>query len=217
MPAACGRNIVCICWCWVATAVVCRRGQRSGGLFRSTQKWSAAIASKLQRPRRCWQTLRENGGMQRPIDVPTFGVRPHPGASSTAVSSRMSALGVRDTTPELQVRRAMHRMGMRYRVCYPIPGRPRRSIDIAFTRWRVAVYVDGCFWHGCPAHGTLPTANAQWWAEKLVANTDRDRDSDMWLAANGWRVVRVWEHESVLDVIAKVVETLRESGYPDSA
>ncbi|MFW6773192.1 very short patch repair endonuclease [Nocardioides sp. CPCC 205120] len=124
-----------------------------------------------------------------------YGVPPHPGASSTAVSRRMSTARRRDTTPELEIRRILHRMGLRYRVNLPVPENRRRTIDIAFTRVRLAVFIDGCFWHGCPQHGTAPRANGQWWRTKLAANEARDRDTDALLGALGWRVMRVWEHE----------------------
>ncbi|WP_328741878.1 very short patch repair endonuclease [Flavimobilis rhizosphaerae] len=119
----------------------------------------------------------------------------HPGASGPAVSARMSAARRRDTAPELALRRALHARGLRYRVTYPVPGNRRRTIDVAFTRAKVAVFVDGCFWHGCPEHGTQPHANAGWWATKLAANAARDRDTDRLLTDAGWTVVRVWEHE----------------------
>ncbi|MBD9699191.1 very short patch repair endonuclease [Flavimobilis sp. GY10621] len=107
----------------------------------------------------------------------------------------MSAARRRDTAPELALRRALHARGLRYRVTYPVPGNRRRTIDVAFTRAKVAVFVDGCFWHGCPEHGTQPHANAGWWATKLAANAARDRDTDRLLTDAGWTVVRVWEHE----------------------
>lgn len=106
----------------------------------------------------------------------------------------MSGLARRDTVPELALRRLLHAAGYRYRVTYPVPGKPRRTIDIAFTRARVAVFVDGCFWHGCPDHGTAPTANSRWWATKIEANRERDADTTSYLVTSGWRVVRIWEH-----------------------
>ncbi|MCL1870856.1 MAG: very short patch repair endonuclease [Promicromonosporaceae bacterium] len=108
----------------------------------------------------------------------------------------MSRAKRRDTVAELSLRRELHARGLRYRVAYPIPGQRRRTIDIAFTRVKVAVFVDGCFWHGCPEHGTRPRSNSAWWASKLAANEARDRDSDRVLVELGWDVVRVWEHES---------------------
>ena len=90
----------------------------------------------------------------------------------------MSVAPRRDTAPELALRRALHAAGYRYRVVHPVPGNRRRSIDIAFTRAGVAVFVDGCFWHGCPEHGTRPRANSDWWSTKLAANHARDEDTD---------------------------------------
>lgn len=101
----------------------------------------------------------------------------------------------RDTAPEVALRRLLFACGLRYRVDYPLPGLRRRA-DIAFTRRRVAVFVDGCFWHGCPLHGTQPKRNGLWWSEKLAANRSRDRDTDRRLRAAGWTVLRVWEHEA---------------------
>jgi DNA mismatch endonuclease (patch repair protein) len=107
----------------------------------------------------------------------------------------MSRLARRDTAPEVALRQALHRRGMRFRVQMKVPGNNRRTIDIAFTRVRLAVYVDGCFWHGCPEHHVRPRANSEWWEWKIARNQARDRDTDQALLANGWAVHRVWEHE----------------------
>lgn len=117
----------------------------------------------------------------------------------------MSVARRRDTKPELDVRRLLHARGLRYRVTYPVPGRPRRTIDIAFTRRRVAVFLDGCFWHGCPEHGTTPTANQEWWTAKLESNAARDRETTAHLEDRGWAVLRFWEHESPERVAAVVI------------
>lgn len=108
----------------------------------------------------------------------------------------------RDTGPELALRSLLHASGLRFRVAYPVPGMPRRSIDIAFTRPKVAVFVDGCFWHGCPVHRGVPRANHDWWAAKLAANRARDAETTEHLAALGWRVLRVWEHEPADQALA---------------
>jgi DNA mismatch endonuclease (patch repair protein) len=100
----------------------------------------------------------------------------------------------RDTPCELALRSAVHRLGLRFRVDWPLPGTGRRA-DLAFVRARVAVFVDGCFWHACPVHGTWPKANARWWREKIVSNVRRDRDTDARLSAAGWKVLRFWEHD----------------------
>jgi DNA mismatch endonuclease (patch repair protein) len=114
-----------------------------------------------------------------------------PSAEKSAAMRRVRTVG---TAPEIALRRRLHGAGLRFRVAFPIPGRPRRTIDIAFTRRRLAVFVDGCFWHGCPQHGATPTTNAAFWRGKLEANKARDRDTDDHLAAIGWSVLRFWEH-----------------------
>jgi len=93
------------------------------------------------------------------------------------------------------LRRELHARGMRYRVGYPVPGNRRRSIDVAFVGIRLAVFVDGCFWHGCPAHATWPMTNAEWWENKIVTNRERDADTDRLLREHGWESLRLWEHE----------------------
>lgn len=144
----------------------------------------------------------------------TFGVAAHPGASSSDVSRRMSVARRRDTAPEVALRRLLHANGLRYRVAYPVPGQRRRTIDIAFTRHKVAVFVDGCFWHGCPEHGTNPRSNNAWWVAKLAANRARDRDTDRLLETLGWTVVRIWEHErpdAAATVVIDAVESRRRA------
>jgi DNA mismatch endonuclease (patch repair protein) len=110
------------------------------------------------------------------------------------------------------VRSELHRRGLRYRVDRaPIPGLRRRA-DIVFPRRRVAVFIDGCFWHGCPDHGTWPKANADWWRAKIEANRTRDRDTDQRLASAGWTVVRAWDHEDAILVADRIAETLKDRG-----
>ncbi|WP_081691055.1 DNA mismatch endonuclease Vsr [Conexibacter woesei] len=101
----------------------------------------------------------------------------------------------RDTGPELRLRSALHRLGLRYRVDAKVPELPRHRIDVLFRRARVAVFVDGCFWHLCPEHGSVPKANAGWWTRKLAGVRARDARTDAILTQAGWEVVRVWEHE----------------------
>jgi DNA mismatch endonuclease, patch repair protein len=108
----------------------------------------------------------------------------------------MSKLGRRDTAPELALRSELHRRGLRFRVDRPPLAGLRSRADIVFGRARVAVYVDGCFWHSCPEHGTSPKANAEWWEQKLKRNRDRDAETNRALRENGWEVVRIWEHEA---------------------
>jgi len=127
---------------------------------------------------------------------------------SAAVSARMRTHPRRDTGPELELRRALHAAGMRFRVQCPVPGLPRRTIDVAFTRQRLAVFVDGCFWHGCAEHRSSPTTNSTFWRTKLAGNAARDADTVRHLLAVGWRSVRVWEHESVSDAVDRVRQAL---------
>ena len=126
-------------------------------------------------------------------------------ASSDAVRQRMSRQASHDTQPELLLRRALHRLGLRYRVHLRPARGIRRQADIVFTRAKVAVFVDGCFWHRCPQHGTEPKANAAWWKVKLDRNVDRDRETDQVLTAAGWTVIRVWEHEDLIEAARRVV------------
>lgn len=114
----------------------------------------------------------------------------------------------RDTGPELALRSALYRAGYRFRVDYRLPGTRRRG-DIVFPGRHVAVFVDGCFWHGCPEHGSWPKANAEWWREKIEANRRRDRDTDDRLAGLRWQSVRIWEHENPTSAAARVIRTLQ--------
>jgi DNA mismatch endonuclease (patch repair protein) len=117
----------------------------------------------------------------------------------------------RDTGAELAIRSEIWRRGLRYQVdTAPMPGLRRRA-DLVFRGRRVAVFVDGCFWHRCPVHATSPKANAAWWTEKLEANVRRDRDTDRRLVEAGWRVLRIWEHEDVLDAADRIEEIIRGS------
>jgi DNA mismatch endonuclease (patch repair protein) len=92
---------------------------------------------------------------------------------------------------------------------------PRRRADITFSAKRVVVFVDGCFWHGCPEHGTSPRNNGAWWADKLRKNVERDRETDAYLSASGWTVVRIWEHEEPEAAILRVIGAL--TGKTDSS
>ncbi|OJY41567.1 MAG: very short patch repair endonuclease [Pseudonocardia sp. 73-21] len=107
----------------------------------------------------------------------------------------MSRQRARDTGAELSLRRELHRLGLRYRVHRrPVPG-VRREADVVFGPSRVAVFVDGCFWHGCPEHATWPRSNAEFWRAKIEGNRRRDTDTDRRLAEVDWAVLRIWEHE----------------------
>lgn len=113
----------------------------------------------------------------------------------------MSRQATAGTGPELALRRALHRRGLRFRVnVRTLPGRP----DIVLTRARIVIQVDGCFWHGCPEHAVAPKANAEWWHEKIAANRARDGRNDRALEAAGWTVVRVWEHETTAEAASRI-------------
>jgi DNA mismatch endonuclease (patch repair protein) len=127
-----------------------------------------------------------------------------PAASSEAARRRMVTQRQRDTRPEMELRRRLHAQGLRYRVDIAPLNSSRRRADIVFPSARVAVFVDGCFWHGCPVHGTSPKQNARWWRDKLAANVQRDRSTDDRLRETGWTVVRVWEHEDPTTAAAVV-------------
>jgi DNA mismatch endonuclease (patch repair protein) len=121
-----------------------------------------------------------------------------------------------DTKPELALRSALHRRGLRFRVGVQIVAGGLRVVpDIVFTRARAAIFVDGCFWHGCAVHGVLPTSNVDYWGPKLAKNTERDHRVDAALAEAGWEVIRVWEHQVQVDLsgaaiaIASVVRSAK--------
>lgn len=134
--------------------------------------------------------------------------RPPP--SSDQVSAVMKRVRTKDTVPELALRKLLFSVGLRYRIHYkPKSLVLRRSnIDIAFPRAKLAVFIDGCFWHGCPAHGTIPKANGQWWAEKLASNQARDARVSAGLRGEGWTVLRFWTHESPEYMATAVIQTL---------
>jgi len=124
-----------------------------------------------------------------------------------------------DTKPELALRRALHRLGYRYRTDYrlDLDGGRRVRPDVVFTARKVAVFVDGCFWHACPEHGSKPRANEWYWGPKLVRNVERDRINDAALILAGWTVVRLWEHIPLDEAISTVVTALSAGTAPSSA
>lgn len=130
---------------------------------------------------------------KKPKQTTASRLQTTPRASSASVRRRMQSTKQRDTPCELALRRQLHSLGLRYRIDATVHG-TRRRVDIAFPKAKVAVFVDGCFWHGCPQHGTWPKTNAKWWRDKIHRNQQRDRDTDQTLAASGWTVLRFWEH-----------------------
>lgn len=161
-------------------------------------------------------TLPTDGGHRQSRTVSAVGTRPArdaPMAAESVVyvtspgrSRNMAAIRRRDTKPEIALRSALHRLGYRFRKDFPIriDGRLIRP-DIAFTRRRVAVFIDGCFWHSCPEHGRQPGVNGEYWSPKLEGNVRRDREQTTKLESLGWTVLRFWEHEP-LDAALGAVE-----------
>lgn len=130
-------------------------------------------------------------------------------ASSENIRKTMLGNKRRDTKPELAVRRILHASGLRYRVdLAPLKGYRRRA-DVVFTRQRIAVFIDGCFWHGCPLHYRVPGTNVAYWQPKIERNVQRDVETTLALAEAGWTVLRFWEHQAPDEVAALVAEAVR--------
>lgn len=121
----------------------------------------------------------------------------------------MKACRGRDTAPELALRSLLHARGLRYRVDRKVLQGLRRRGDIVFGPTKVVVFIDGCFWHGCPEHGTWPKANKAFWRDKIETNKARDEDTDRRLREVGWAVVRVWEHEDPVQVAPTIERLVR--------
>ncbi|MEV6360214.1 very short patch repair endonuclease [Nocardia asteroides] len=132
-------------------------------------------------------------------------------ASSPAIKAVMRANRGRDTSPELQLRALLFENGLRYRVSVRPISKLRRTADIVFPRARVAVFVDGCYWHGCPDHYRPSTKNSEFWATKIDSNRLRDEDTNRALAEAGWTVVRCWEHEDPEVSAERVIDALDKS------
>lgn len=129
-------------------------------------------------------------------------------ASSPTVRSVMRGNRSRDTRPELALRSAVHRLGLRYRVgVRPIPDL-RRTADLVFSGPKIAVFLDGCYWHGCPDHYRPSTLNSAFWAGKIETNRQRDAETDRLLTSAGWTVIRVWEHESPTEAASRIAEAV---------
>ncbi|MGI2324241.1 MULTISPECIES: very short patch repair endonuclease [unclassified Methylococcus] len=130
--------------------------------------------------------------------------------SSPEASRRMARVRQRGTDVEIELRRALHALGLRYRLQVPLSRKPRRVADIVFIGARVAVFVDGCFWHGCPLHATWPKENAGFWRAKIEANRARDADTTRRLRELGWEVIRVWSHEDPVEAARRIHDRVRE-------
>lgn len=136
-----------------------------------------------------------------------------PKALDRTVARRMATTGQRDTAAELAVRSELHARGLRYRVDIPPLRGIRRRADVVFTRAHVAVFIDGCFWHGCPEHATWPRHNAEFWRTKIEINRRRDLDTNLRLSEAGWGVIRAWEHETPSEVADRVESMLVARGF----
>jgi DNA mismatch endonuclease (patch repair protein) len=139
-----------------------------------------------------------------------------PPASSPEVARRMRNVRRRDTAPELRLRSELRRRGFRFRIDASVPFLVRHRADILVRPARVAVFVDGCFWHGCPLHGVLPKSNSAWWCVKLEGVRLCDRRTDAAYEANGWTVLRFWEHhnvDSAADVVQEAVLAARRTSH----
>ncbi len=135
--------------------------------------------------------------------------------SSHEASLRMARVRQKGTSAEIDLRKALHSKGMRYRLHVQLLTKPRRVADIVFSSTRIAIFVDGCFWHGCPEHASWPKSNADFWREKIETNRARDADTDQRLRSLGWTVIRIWAHENAddaADSIAQIIEARRHGG-----
>ncbi|MBM9463842.1 very short patch repair endonuclease [Aeromicrobium sp. YIM 150415] len=135
-----------------------------------------------------------------------------PWASSAAARKTMQGNRGRDTKAELAVRRLVHARGLRYRVNARPEQDLRRTADLLFTRVRVAVFIDGCYWHGCPDHFSMPATNLDYWEGKIGRNRYRDVETTALLKERGWTVLRFWEHEAPASVADNIAETVRSRG-----
>lgn len=142
---------------------------------------------------------------------------PHP--SSPAVTAAMKGNRRADTRPEVALRAALHARGLRFRKDYMLRTTEgaRAKVDIVFTRARVAVFIDGCFWHGCPEHGNTPRVNSHYWGPKLARNRERDRRVTASLQRDGWTVIRAWEHEPLHATVDRVLAALDARVHDDSS
>ncbi|MBV9074358.1 MAG: DNA mismatch endonuclease Vsr [Acidobacteria bacterium] len=133
--------------------------------------------------------------------------RPKP--SSQQASDRLRAARQRDTSPEVLLRSALHRAGVRFQVGVVADKRIKTRPDIVLRSKKIAVFVDGCFWHSCPKHATIPRSNRAWWVDKLRKNRERDRRNRCCLKKLGWRIVSVWEHESVSAATRRILRLMQ--------
>lgn len=146
-------------------------------------------------------------GRAEGFPAPRIGV---PAALNPGRRRNMQANRRRDTGPEKAIRSAIHALGYRFRVDFPVElGAVRVRPDIVFPRKKIAIFVDGCFWHGCPEHGRSPSINREYWTPKLRRNIERDLENTAALASSGWTVIRIWEHERTEDAVSRIVSAVQ--------
>jgi DNA mismatch endonuclease (patch repair protein) len=133
-------------------------------------------------------------------------------ATSARTRKTMQSTRARDTKPELALRSELHRRGRRFRVCARPVREVRRTADIVFTKQCLAVFLDGCFWHGCPDHYVAPKQNSEFWSDKVTTNRLRDRATDAVLTEHGWFVLRIWEHVPLAEAADAVEAALDRLG-----
>jgi DNA mismatch endonuclease, patch repair protein len=139
-------------------------------------------------------------------------VRRAPRPSDQATARRMREQKQEDTACEIKIRQVLHRQGLRYRLHIRPIGSLNRRADIVFRRNKLAVFIDGCFWHGCPLHWKPPQRHSVWWTRKIALNRERDRETIRILRAHGWKVIRVWEHEESNHAARRIAKLLSQSG-----
>lgn len=165
-------------------------------------------AGSAQDAARRGRTVALGGGLRVPYPEPTD-------AAATRVGKGNRRSG---TKPEVGLRSFLHRRGLRFRKDFPVRIGSERPVrpDVVFTRARIAVFVDGCFWHGCREHQVIPKANSDYWAPKLRRNIDRDRQVDETLMSSGWQVIRIWEHDDIEVAAARIETAVKEGGRSGS-
>lgn len=163
-------------------------------------RWLRTLAQAAKLPSAC-EVVTPAADAMRLVERSYDRVVEHQGAgpswaSSVGVRRSMKSNRRRDTRPELAIRKQLFAQGVRYRVDYPLSFDKRRRADIVFPRQRIAVFIDGCFWHGCTEHYAAPRTNMEFWSRKVAGNRSRDQDTNERLAEAGWLVLRFWEHEA---------------------
>jgi DNA mismatch endonuclease, patch repair protein len=163
----------------------------------------------MPRLRLAKSTVPDQANQATPDAPRTRGTDGQSWATSPATRKAMQANRRRDTAPEMAIRRLVHARGLRYRVdARPLPS-ARHTADMIFTRAQVAVFIDGCWWHGCAEHYRPPASNITYWSGKVARNQERDRLADQALSAAGWTVVRIWEHEAPESAALRIEAVVR--------